>query len=125
MLLKDKYYKVLKENRLDSNTGVFLLSLFPQADVYRGYLPNKPLCPATCNIETIRECVELFTGKDLAITTINRCRVPAIASPQLCPLVDVLVKVARLEGSDSYSVEASIADHDTTYMELKGEFKIR
>jgi len=125
MLLKDKYYKVIKENRLDANTGVYLLSLFPQADVYRGYLPNNPICPGVCNIETIRECIEMFTGKDIAISTINRCRIPSVASPLHCPLVDVLVKIARLEGTDSYSVEASIADKDTVYMELKGEFSIK
>lgn len=115
----------MKENRLDANTGVYLLSLLPQADVYRGHFPQKPICPGVCNIETIRECAEMLTGYDLGITTINRCRLTAIASPQHCPLVDVTVNVARVEGTDTFKVVAKIADFDTTYMELKGEFVIK
>ena len=61
MLLKDKYYKIMKETRLDANTGVYLVSLLPQADVYRGHFPQNPVCPGACNIETIRECAEMLS----------------------------------------------------------------
>ena len=125
MLLKDKYYKIMKENVLDSNNAVFLLSLLPQADVYRGHFPHKPVCPGVCNIETIRECAEMLTGCDLYIKTIKQCRLTAVASPQVCPLIDVTVSVARIEGTDSYNVVGKIADAETSYMELKGEFCIK
>ncbi len=125
MLLKDKYYKIMKENRLDANNGVYLLSLLPQADVYRGHFPQKPVCPGVCNIETIRECAEMLTGRDLFIKTIKQCRLTAVATPQICPLIDVTVSVARIEGTDSYSVIGKIADAETVYMELKGEFSIK
>lgn len=125
MLLKDKYYKIMKENRLDANNGVYLLSLLPQADVYRGHFPQKPVCPGVCNIETIRECAEMLTGRDLFIKTIKQCRLTAVATPQICPLIDVTVSVARIEGTDSYSVIGKIADAEIVYMELKGEFSIK
>lgn len=125
MLLKDKYYKVMKENRIDANTGVYLISLLPQADVYRGHFPQKPVCPGVCNIEVIRECTEMLTGQDLSLTTINRCRLTAVATPQVCPLVDVTINVARQEGTDTYSVVAKIADFETTYLEFKGELVIK
>lgn len=125
MLLKDKYYKVMKETRLDANNGVFLLSLLPQADVYRGHFPQKPVCPGVCNIETIRECAEMLLERDLAITTIKQCRLTAVASPKVCPLVDVTVSVARIEGTDDYNVVAKIADQETSYMELKGTFQLK
>lgn len=124
MLLKDKYYKLIKETRLDANTGVFLVSLLPQADVYRGHFPQKPVCPGACNIETLRECAEVLTGRDLKIKTIKQCRLTAVATPLVCPLLDVTVSVARIEGTDSYNVVGKIADAETTYMELKGEFGI-
>lgn len=124
MLLKDKYYKLIKETRLDANTGVFLVSLLPQADVYRGHFPQKPVCPGACNIETMRECAEVLTGRDLKIKTIKQCRLTAVATPLVCPLLDVTVSVARIEGTDSYNVVGKIADAETTYMELKGEFGI-
>ena len=125
MLLKDKYYKIMKETRLDANTGVYLVSLLPQADVYRGHFPQNPVCPGACNIETIRECAEMLTGYDLAITTIKQCRLTAIATPQLCPLMDVTVQVARVEGTETFNVVGRMSDQDTTYMELKGTFAIK
>lgn len=125
MLLKDKYYKVMKQTRLDANNGVFLLSLLPQADVYRGHFPQKPVCPGVCNIEAIRECAEMLLERDLAITTIKQCRLTAVASPKVCPLVDVTVSVARIEGTDDYNVVAKMADQETSYMELKGTFQLK
>lgn len=125
MLLKDKYYKVMKENRIDANTGVYLVSLLPQADVYRGHFPQKPVCPGVCSIEVVRECTEMLTGQDLALSTISRCRLTAVATPQVCPLVDVTVSVARKEGTDIYNVVAKIADSETTYLEFKGDLTIK
>lgn len=125
MLLKDKYYKVMKETRIDANTAVYLVSILPQADVYRGHFPQKPVCPGVCNIELIRECAEMLVERDLLITTIKQCRLTAVATPLVCPLVDVTVQVARVEGTDSFNVVGKIADRETTYMELKGTFEIK
>lgn len=125
MLLKDKYYKVMKETRIDANTGVYLVSLLPQADVYRGHFPQKPVCPGVCNIELIRECAEMLLDRDLFIDTIKQCRLTAVATPLVCPLVDVTVQVARIEATDSYNIVARIADKETTYMELKGTFCLK
>lgn len=125
MLLKDKYYKVMKETRLDANNGVYLLAILPQADVYRGHFPQKPVCPGVCNIETIRECAEMLTGRDLYIKTIKQCRLMAVATPAVCPLVDVTVGVTPGADDASYQIVARIADAETTYMELKGEFTVK
>lgn len=124
-MLKDKYYKVMKENRLDANNGVYLLSLLPQSDVYRGHFPQKPVCPGACNIQTVRECAEMLLGRSLLIKTIKQCRLTAVATPLVCPLIDVTVSVARVEGTDSYNIVARIADKETVYLEMKGELELR
>ena len=124
MLLKDKYFKVQQENILTPLHGVYLIALLPDADVYRGHFPHKPVCPGVCNIETIRECAEMLTGKNLLIKTIKQCRLTAVATPEVCPLVDVTVMLTPNQDSSAYIIQASIADAETTYMELKGEFAI-
>lgn len=121
-LLKDRYYIIMKENRLDANNGVYLLSLLPQSDVYRGHFPNQPVCPGVCSIQMIRECVEMLTGCPLYIKTIKQCRFTALLTPQCHSLIDVVVSVARLEGTDTYSVTAKITNQETTFVELKGDF---
>ncbi|MBQ0056793.1 MAG: beta-hydroxyacyl-ACP dehydratase [Bacteroidales bacterium] len=125
MLLKDKFFEVLHEERITANDAVYLCGIKPDCDVYNGHFPGKPVSPGVCNIEMIKECTEMLTGKDLVIDTIKQCRLTAVASPAVCPKVDVKVSVAASEDGQSYAVVASIADGETSYMELKGTFKIK
>jgi len=122
MLLKDKFFTVLHEEKVTANDAVYLCELKPDCDVYNGHFPGKPVSPGVCNIEMIRECTEMLVGCDLKIDTIKQCRLTAVASPSVCPKVDVKVNVARIEGTDSYNVVASISDAERPYMELKGTF---
>jgi len=123
MLLKDKFFTVLHEEKMTANDAVYLCELKADCDVYRGHFPGKPVSPGVCNIEMIRECAEMLVGKDLKIDTIKQCRLTAVASPSVCPKVDVKVSVAQIEGTDTYNVVASISDAERPYMELKGSMK--
>lgn len=125
MLLKDKFFTVLHEEKITANDAVYLCELKADCNVYQGHFPGKPVCPGVCNIEMIRECAEMLTGKDLKISTIKQCRLTAVASPCVCPKVDVKVNVAAIEGTQSYNVVATIADAETSYMELKGTFDVK
>ena len=122
MFLLNKFFTVLHEERITSNDAVYLCELKADCDVYAGHFPGNPVSPGVCNIEMIRECAELLTGRDLAISTIKQFRLTAVASPSVCPKVDVKVNVAAAEDGASYAVVASIADAETSYMELKGTF---
>lgn len=124
MLLKDRFFQVLHEEKVNSNEAVYLCELKADCDVYTGHFPGKPVSPGVCNIEMIRECAEMLVGQDLLIDTIKQCRLTAVASPAVCPKVDVRVMVARVEGTDSYNIVASIADASTSYMEMKGTLAI-
>lgn len=122
MLLKDKFFTVLHEEHLTANDAVYLCELKADCNVYEGHFPGKPVSPGVCNIEMIRECAEMLTGCDLKIDTIKQCRLTAVASPSICPKVDVKVSVAAVEGTNNYNVVATIADAERNYMELKGTF---
>ena len=104
---------------------MYLCDLKADCDVYAGHFPGKPVSPGVCNIEMIRECAEMLVGQDLLIDTIKQCRLTAVASPAVCPKVDVRVMVARVEGTDSYNIVASIADASTSYMEMKATLKVK
>lgn len=123
MLLKDKFFAVLHEEKMTANDAVYLCELKSDCDVYQGHFPGKPVAPGVCNIEMIRECAEMLVGCDLKIDTIKQCRLTAVASPSVCPKVDVKVSVAKIEGTDNYNVVASISDAERPYMELKGTFQ--
>lgn len=128
MLLKDRFFKVLSESRTDEQNAVFHCQLLADCDVYRGHFPHKPVSPGVCNIEMIKECVMMLTGQKLIIKGIKQCRLTAVASPEVCPEVDVTVAVAPVfsegESLAGYNVVASIADAARSYMEYKGEMAL-
>ncbi len=122
MLLKDKFFSV--ENTVVSNEGAtYYVRLLSDCDCYRGHFPGKPVSPGVCNIEMIRECAELFTGKDLFIEDIKQCRLTAVSSPAICPSLDIAINLIPASDGTSYEISASITDKDRTYMSLKGTFR--
>ena len=119
MLLENKYYKVLRARENGEGKAVFHVAILPDCNVYEGHFPGKPVCPGVCNIQTIKECASLLVGKELRIFSIKQCLLTAIATPTVCPDVDVEVEVKDVDGK--YSIVATISDEIRQYMTFKGE----
>ena len=119
MLLENKYYKVLRARENGEGKAVFHVAILPECNVYEGHFPGKPVCPGVCNIQTIKECASLLVGKELRIFSIKQCLLTAIATPTVCPEVDVEVEVKEVDGK--YSIVATISDEIRQYMTFKGE----
>ena len=119
MLLKDKFYKVLKEEK-DGMTAQYTIVILPDCNVYDGHFPGDPVCPGVCNIETIKECAMMLLGKELRIKTIKQCRLTAIATPTVCPEVTIDLTATPADDNESYTIVASIADDKQSYMNFKG-----
>ena len=119
MLLKDKFYKVLKEEKVGM-TAQYTIAILPDCNVYDGHFPGDPVCPGVCNIETIKECAMMLLGKELRIKTIKQCRLTAIATPTVCPEVTIDLTATPADDNESYTIVASIADDKQSYMNFKG-----
>ncbi len=120
MLLENKFYKVLSEVRHAEGLGAtYHVAILPECNVYYGHFPGEPVCPGVCNIETIKECAMLLTGETLRYSSIKQCRLTALATPTVCPEVDV--DVTLVENEDGYALQATIADEKQAYMILKGQ----
>lgn len=117
MLLENTYYEIT-DARMEPHEGIFRIRLLPGCDVYRGHFPGHPVCPGVCNIEMIKECAMLLAGRKLFISTIRQCRLTAVASPSICPEVDVSVGICPME--EGFVVSARISDKEKTYIEYKG-----
>ena len=119
MLLENKFYRILSEERSEGLSAKYHVAILSECDVYNGHFPGDPVCPGVCNIETIKECAILLSGEQLRYSTIKQCRLTALATPTVCPEVDVQVSLSPL--GEGYSVQASIADDKQTYMILKAQ----
>lgn len=118
MLLENKFYKVLSKET-DGLSGRFTVAILPDCNVYDGHFPGDPVCPGVCNIETIKECAMLLTGEELRINSIKQCRLTAIATPTVCPEVDITI-TATPSANGMYTILATIKDDNQTYMDYKG-----
>lgn len=118
MLLKDKYFQIENVSR-DGDAALCRVRLLPDCDVYRGHFPGHPVSPGVCNIEMVVECFNYCHGGSHRIKSIDRCRFTAVASPSVCPELDVAVSWTRTDG-DGISVAASVKDDKRQYMDFKG-----
>lgn len=119
MLLENKFYRVLSEERGEGLSAKFRVAILPECNVYDGHFPGDPVCPGVCNIETIKESAILLCGEKLRYSTIKQCRLTALATPTVCPEVDVQVNLSP--SGEGYALQATIADDRQTYMILKGQ----
>ncbi len=119
MLLENNYYKVLRARKENDGKAVYHVAILPDCNVYQGRFPGNPVCPGVCNIQTIKECASFLTGKELRISSIKQCLLTAVATPTVCPEVDVTVQVSEADGK--YSIVATISDERRQYMAFKGE----
>ncbi|RHJ93491.1 beta-hydroxyacyl-ACP dehydratase [Parabacteroides bouchesdurhonensis] len=121
MKLENNYYKLISMHH-EGLSGRFHIALRKECDVYIGHFPGDPVSPGACNIQTIKECAERLVGKRLRISTIRQCRLRAVATPVVCPELDVIINLQSLE--QGYAVTARIIDAEKTYMEYKGEMTV-
>lgn len=118
MLLDNRYYQLISQE-IAEGKGCFRIRLLPDCEVYRGHFPGNPVCPGVCQIELIKECASRLTGRDLRIQTVQQCRLTALASPTVCPELEVDVLASPAEGG--VLVKASISDAAQKYVDFKGE----
>ena len=118
MLLENKYFNVIRQDNTDSLNATFRIALLPDCEVYKGHFPGEPICPGVCNIETIKECASMLLGRELRYSAIKQCRLTAIATPQVCPEVDITIALTERDGE--YGIQSTISDEKQTYMILKG-----
>lgn len=117
MRLENNYYRIESCRNVDGNY-VFCITLLSECDVYEGHFPGDPVCPGVCHIGMLKECVMRLVGKRLFVSFIRQCRLTSVATPALCPNVELTVGMSEMDGG--YNVTARLADVQHTYMEYKG-----
>jgi 3-hydroxyacyl-[acyl-carrier-protein] dehydratase len=122
MILKNNYYKTISRESGGEGDTVFRIALLPDCKIYDGHFPGNPVCPGVYNIQTIKECVEEYTGKSLRMGSIRQCRLTAVITPRECDELEVHLVVTPTEGG--YQVVARICDATQTYLEYKGEMNV-
>ena len=114
MLIKDYYIITERTRREDSE--VFCITLNPSCAVYEGHFPDMPVSPGVCNIQMLLECAELVAGKPLRISSINRCRLTTLITPETHPRLEAHITLT--DNTDHLLLNASLGMGDDVYMLL-------
>lgn len=122
MLLENRYYQLVSQ-KIAGERGAFHVRLLPECAIYQGHFPGNPICPGVCQIEMIKECATLLTGRDLRIRSVAQCRLTALASPTVCPELEVEVLASSVE--NGFLVRATVSDDKQKYVDFKGEMICR
>ena len=117
-MLIENYYKI---NDIIAWTGktLFIVSLNPNCNVYKGHFPEKPISPGVGNIQMIKECAELIVGKPLFMNNLQHCRLTTLITPLVYPQVEVTILMEKK--ADVYKLKAAIGKSEEIYLELKAE----
>ena len=116
------YYYTIKSQQTVGNVALFDVLLLPDCSVYEGHFPGKPVAPGVCNIQMIKECVELLTGKQLLLAYIDRCKFTHLITPQQHRELQIRIELSDNPEDKPLKVIASIGRDETEYMVFKGEF---
>lgn len=121
-MLKGDFFTIERIVEKESATQYFT-HLNASHEIYNGHFPGDPICPGVCNVQTIRECAEMKTGKKLRIDSISICRFSALITPTGSP--DLLISLELTQNEDkTYAAIAKITspDEQTLYLEYKGTY---
>lgn len=121
-MLLDYYYSA-KEQSTEGETVRFLVTLNKDCDIYNGHFPDMPVAPGVCNIQMIKECTELATGKQLLLKDISQCKLITLITPEQHP--ELQVDIQLLEQTDTVvKIKATIGQDNREYLILKGECEV-
>lgn len=120
MLIKDFYTVVSCEKA--QNSIVCRVKLNADHEVYKGHFPQRPITPGVCNIQIIKEIAQMLTGNKYSFKKIDKCRLPAMVTPDGTPDLDV--KVDFIDPENPLKISASIFFDQTIFMALSGELEI-
>lgn len=121
MLIKD-FYTVVGKTEIE-NGKVYSIKLNPDHDVYKGHFPQRPITPGVCNILMIKELALDLLGEDsnLRLSKIDKCRLPAMVTPNGTPELDV--KIVLDKSAEQIKLSAEIFKGETKYMTLSGSLQ--
>ena len=117
-MLIENYYKI---NDIIAGTEktLFIISLKPDCNVYKGHFPENPISPGVCNIQMIKECAEWIVGKPLFMNHLQHCRLTTLITPLVYPQVEITILMEKK--ADVYKLKATIGKGGEIYLELKAE----
>lgn len=117
MLLND-FFTVsnLQVNGTDVTAGI---TINPAHKIFEGHFPNQPVVPGVCQMQMVKELMEMVTGKKMNVAKVQDMKFLAVIDPSRNNEIALSLKYAD-DPSGSVQVTASLFKDELTHFKFKG-----
>ena len=120
-LLLDNFFEIRAMDVINEQIEA-RIALNAAHPVFKGHFPGNPIVPGVTMIQILKELLSIELQCDLFLSKVNNAKFTAILNPKETPAVTVKVKVKELEEKNSWKVQGTIIEGETTYFKFMGIF---
>ena len=90
--------------------------------IYKGHFPGNPIVPGVCQVQMIKELVELTVKHPLNLTESDNIKFLSMINPRINSHLEFNIHIIRTTDCQ-FSVTANIKSGATTFLKFKGKFE--
>jgi len=113
-MLKDNFF-IIKQIEENGNTCRFMVSIYPEHEVFKGHFPQHPVVPGVFALQMIKECLEWVRNKRYRYCELVNCKFSRPIYPEQNK--DLLIE-SDFDCADSLLLKASVQSKDTVHITL-------
>ncbi len=121
MILKNKLYEVIKQNKEDSTVWI---ELKPDCFIYDSHFPELPITPGVCIIQIATELICGLMGFDLELDSIANAKFLAVINPNTTRFLEYnFNKIKFYEDNSVFKVSVVVSCNKTIFSKLSVCYK--
>lgn len=120
--LKNEFYKVKESTVVSDNQLNSIIELNVAHPIYKGHFPQMPVVPGVCQIQMIKELLEISLGKKLIMLSGDNIKFTGMIVPTQNAIVNIDI-THTVKDQDVIGVDAKLFFELTTFTKFKGTFK--
>ncbi|HAD33586.1 MAG TPA: hypothetical protein DCF44_03680 [Chitinophagaceae bacterium] len=99
------------------------LSILPDAEILKGHFPGQPVLPGVCQLQIIKEILEMNLGKKLMMFHSPMVKFLTMMAPPHVHQIHCSIQCSRNEAGE-LQVSATLLQDELIFLKFKGAFKI-
>ena len=114
-MVKDFYTLLSSVKGEDENSHIFVLSLNPDHNIYRGHFPDRAVTPGVCTLKMVKESIAKIVNCNVRFEKIANCKFTSIIAPDLG---EIVIEIVLKE----HFVQALVKQGGTIALKLKANW---
>ncbi|MFT3946241.1 MAG: 3-hydroxyacyl-ACP dehydratase [Agriterribacter sp.] len=118
MLNNDFFYISSVKN--DEQNIMAELHLNPEHHIFQGHFPGQPVVPGVCQVQMVKEILEIVLGKDLRLKSADHIKFLSVIIPEKKALISAAIKYMKDE--TGLNITATLTKDEKACLKMKATF---